>query len=138
MEYILGSIVTLASVVVLNRLLRKSLAQNNFKFQLTQSYLFKLLSEYNNFDKEDVLQDTQAFNHVKNQYVKVMIFDKEAYWIKDNQLYVADFINGEVDSSTTRQVDTMSMSKVELERTMFVVEKLSEGDANDNSGSGKS
>jgi hypothetical protein len=55
-----------------------------------------------------------------------MIVENEAYWIKDNQLYVADFDNGNINSDSTREVDTMAMSAVELEKTMFIVEKLSE------------
>lgn len=126
MDYILGSVVTLISVVVLNKLTKNVVDKNKINFEITQSYLFKILSEYNDFSKDDKLPDTQSFKHLKNQYTRIMIVENEAYWIKDNQLYVANFENGNIDTDSTKEVDTMAMSAVELEKTMFIVEKLSE------------
>ena len=126
MEYILGSLVTLVCVIVLNKIIRSSLNQKQNNFSVTQSYLFKILSEYNDRALEDKLPDTQSYKHVKSQYVKIMIVDDEAYWIRNNQLYVAPFQNGEIDESSTREVDTIDMPAVELKKTMFIVEKLSE------------
>lgn len=126
MEYILGSIITLITIVVINRMVRDSVQKNDSNFQITQSYLFKLLSEYNDKLVSPSLPDTQSFKHVKNQYIRIMIVEDKAYWIKNNQLYMADFNGDDIDNSSTREVDTMSMSTVELEQTMFIVEKLSE------------
>lgn len=95
-------------------------------FEITQSYLFKLLGDYNDKMLTKSLPETQAYKHVKNQYVRIMIVEDRAYWIKNNQLYVAKFEDGNIDSDSTKEVDTMSMSPVELEQTMFIVEKLSE------------
>lgn len=127
MEYLLGSIVTLASVILINKIVRRTASQGQLNFQITQSYLFKLLSEYNEkMMEEKPLPDTQSYKHIKNQYVRIMIVEDEAYWIKDNQLYVAKFEDGTIDTDSTTEVDTMSMSKVELEKTMFIVETLRE------------
>ena len=126
MEYLLGSIITLISIVVINRIARKTAIKINLNFEITQSYLFRLLSEYNNQKISGETPDTQSFKHLKDQYTRIMIVENEAYWIKDNQLYVADFDNGNINSDSTREVDTMAMSAVELEKTMFIVEQLSE------------
>lgn len=126
MEYLLGSIITLISIVVINRIARKTAIKSNLNFEITQSYLFRLLSEYNNQKISGETPDTQSFKHLKDQYTRIMIVENEAYWIKDNQLYVADFDNGNINSDSTREVDTMAMSAVELEKTMFIVEQLSE------------
>lgn len=127
MEYLLGSITTLVLVVLINKIVRNTVSQGQINFQITQSYLFKLLSEYNDrMMEEKPLPETQSYKHVKNQYVRIMIVENEAYWIKDNQLYVAKFENGTIDTDSTSKVDTMSMSKVELEKTMFIVETLRE------------
>jgi hypothetical protein len=126
LEYLLGSIITLISIVVINRMARKTAIKSNLNFEITQSYLFRLLSEYNNQKISGETPDTQSFKHLKDQYTRIMIVENEAYWIKDNQLYVADFDNGNINSDSTREVDTMAMSAVELEKTMFIVEKLSE------------
>lgn len=127
MEYLLGSIVTLASVILINKIARRTAERSKINFEITQSYLFKLLSEYNDRAIEDKSPpDTQSYKHIKNQYVRIMIVEDEAYWIKDNQLYVAKFEDGTIDTDSTTEVDTMSMSKVELEKTMFIVETLRE------------
>jgi hypothetical protein len=124
-------------IVVLNRLFSKNLSKNKpIDIKISQSYLYKFLAEYEKFDIEP-LPKQQSLEYLKRQYVKVMIVEQEAYWIKDNQLYVANVVDDEVDSSTTRQVDTISMDKVELEKTMFVVQKLTEGKDNDFGGPGK-
>jgi hypothetical protein len=41
--------------------------------------------------------------------MKVMVVSNKAYWIKNNALYVADVVEGEVQKETTKEVDTMSM-----------------------------
>jgi len=126
MEYILGSIVTLICIVVINKVIRQAVTKSEFNFQISQSYLFKLLSEYEQDRTVGETPETQSFKHLKDQYTRIMIVEDEAYWIKDNQLYVANFDGGSIDTESTREVDTMSMSTVELEKTMFIVEKLSE------------
>jgi len=127
MEYLLGSMVTLVSIIIINKIVRQTVGKSKISFEITQSYLFKLLSDYNEkMLDEKPLPETQSYKHVKNQYIRIMIVEDEAYWIKDNQLYVAKFENGTIDTDSTTEVDTMSMSKVELERTMFIVETLRE------------
>ena len=58
---------------------------------------------------------------------RVLIIDNEAYWIKNNTVFMAEVINGEVEKETTREVDTMAMDKVQLKKMIFIVEKLKEG-----------
>ena len=65
-----------------------------------------------------------------------MITDSSAYWIKDNSLYTANVIDGNVDSDTTQPVDTMKMNNLELTKLMMIVEKLREDDDNDNRNTG--
>jgi hypothetical protein len=46
-------------------------------------------------------------------------------------------VDGKVQKETQKEVDTMSMDKVELKEMLFIVEKLRE-DSDDNWGSGQS
>lgn len=138
MEYIFGSVITLICIVVLNRLLRSSLKESKLDVKISQSYLYKLMSEYDDRENGKPFVETQSFKHIKDQYVRIMIVDTEAYWIRNNQLYVADFINGEIDTESTKEVDTIAMDPVELKKTMFVVEKLTEGETDDFGSAGKS
>jgi hypothetical protein len=79
----------------------------------------------------------QSNNFMKDSYTRVLILDDNAYWIKDQALYTAEIMDGMVNKETTRRVDTMTMDKVELDKTMFIVEKLREGLDSDSGGSGK-
>lgn len=137
MEYIAGSLITLVIVVVLNKLMRRHADSqlNTKKIRYSQSHIYSMVSEILEREFELPKLATQSQKYIENTYVKVMIVDEEAYWIKDNRLFVAKMNEGEVDKESTREVDTMSMSKVQLEKTMFVVEKLTEGE-NDTGNSG--
>jgi len=136
-EYIAGSLITLVIVVVLNKLMRRHADSqlNTKKIRYSQSHIYSMVSEILEREFELPKLATQSQKYIENTYVKVMIVDEEAYWIKDNRLFVAKMNEGEVDKESTREVDTMSMSKVQLEKTMFVVEKLTEGE-NDTGNSG--
>jgi len=138
-EYFLGSLITLITVVSVNRLIRKQLSKNTIpRIRYSQSHVYSLVQPM--IDKEFSLppiKKTQATSYQEAQFVRVMVVDNEAYWIKDNKLFVAQFVDGEVDKNTTSEVDTMSMDKLQLEKTMFVVEKLTEGFSNDSGNSRK-
>lgn len=58
--------------------------------------------------------------------------ETQAYWIKNNTVYVAEIENGIVLNETTKVVDIMGMDKVQLDEMMFIIEKLTEGNINDN------
>jgi hypothetical protein len=126
MEYFLGSISTIIAVVAVNILTRKSLSKNKVKLKRSQSHLYKLLSDISLKDIEKSNKEKQSGKYLKKYSVKVMIVEDKAYWIKDNQLYVADCNRADIDGDSTSKVDTMAMDAVELEKTMFIVEKLSE------------
>jgi hypothetical protein len=135
LEYLAGSFVTLTIIFVLNRLLSKKLNETKvFKPRVSQSYLYQFLASYveSGISKE---QKSQSSEFLNKKYVKVVVLENEAYWIHDNQLFVADYHDGEVDRLSAKQVDTFSMSSKELEKTRYVVDKLTEGN-NENSGSG--
>jgi hypothetical protein len=79
---------------------------------------------------------TQATKHNQKTQVRVIFTEEEAYWITNNKLYVAQLIDGIVDEESTKVVDTMTMDKVQLDRMIFIVEKLTEGLTNDSGNSG--
>ena len=126
MEYFLGSVSTIIAVIAVNILTKKSLSKNKIRLKRSQSHLYKLLSDISLKDIEKANKEKQSGKYLKKYSVKVMIVENKAYWIKDNQLYVADCTRGDIDGDSTSKVDTMAMDAVELEKTMFIVEKLSE------------
>jgi predicted translin family RNA/ssDNA-binding protein len=136
-EYFLGSIITLIITSVINKRFNRIIdKQKSIRPKIGQSYLHKILAEFENLKNEEKI-NTQSSKYVEERYVKIMIVEDQAFWIKDNGLYSATLINGEIDNSTTKLVDTMSMDAVELKKTMFVVEKLTEGKVDDSGSTGK-
>jgi hypothetical protein len=57
----------------------------------------------------------------------VIIVDGTAYWVKENVFYKANVMGDGVDSDTTQVVDTIGMSKVELDQMLFIMDRLKEG-----------
>lgn len=139
MEYFLGGLFTFAILLIANRVLREPIRESrDAKIRYTQSHIYSLMSPLMQFVPEETnRQPTQATKYIENSYVKVIIVDQSAYWIKDNALFTAEIVDGAVDKATTRRVDTMTMDKVQLDKTLFIVEKLREGLDNENGGTGK-
>jgi len=125
LEYFFGSFITLFSLIVLRFALNKK-NKNIFKLKTSQSYLYVLMAEIASQQIEKSLKPKQSNKYLEKDMTKIMIVEDRAYWIKDNQLYMAKVKDGKIDNYSTQQVDTMAMDSVELERTMFVVEKLTE------------
>lgn len=128
----------LAALIAANRFIREPYKQaRKVKLRYTQSHIQSLLSPLLQYVPKDVERTpTQSRTFVKDSYVRVLVMDDSAYWIKDHALFTADLVDGEVVKETTRKVDTMAMSKVELDKTMFIVEKLREGLDDANGGTG--
>jgi hypothetical protein len=75
-----------------------------------------------------VINKTQSKMHYDKTNVKVIILDNQAYWIKESVFYTADVDEfGFIDAESTRAVDTMAMNKVQLDKMIFIVDKLTEG-----------
>jgi hypothetical protein len=80
---------------------------------------------------------SQSTKHENNTSIKVIMMDDSAYWIKDNTFYCAKIDeSGTVDKETTSVVDTMTMDKVQLDKMLFIMDKLREGLYDDSGGSG--
>ena len=135
MEFFLGIIFTLILLSIARALFIKSKIIEKYKInklQYTQSYIYSLV--VNNIAKQLASpepKETQARAFLAKTVMRVVFSDNLAYWIKDNQFYQANVINGQIDNSTTKIVDTMGMNKVELDKMFFIVQKLTEGKHND-------
>ena len=70
---------------------------------------------------------TQSMKYFDSINLRILILEEQAYWIKNNAVFVAEIINGEIEKDTAKEVDTMAMDKVQLNKLMFIVEKLKEG-----------
>jgi hypothetical protein len=133
MEYFVGSITTLAMIVLVNMLAKNKINNTISVVKYSQSSVFELIKPFVSdliyTNPEDM--NTQTMKYIKENIVRILFLEGMAYWIDGNRLMEAIASNGEIDYSTEIEVDTMNMNDVQLKRTMFIVEKLREGLNND-------
>jgi hypothetical protein len=135
MEYFAGSIVTLVTMYIVAKLVNHP--KNNVKSvktKFSQSRQFDLVMD---FIPETPTKPmiTQSIKHERSQYIRIYFIDKDAYWIEDNRVYTAKFENGIVDHENKKTVDMTTIDKVELDKMIFVVERLTEGLSDDSGNS---
>lgn len=135
MEYLLGSLVTLLTMTIVSRLVKNTIIKSpRLKLMFSQSRLFEMTEMYVPDKKKKVT--TQSTKHFQKAHTRVIFIDDVAYWIDKNIVYKANYKNGIVEEDSKIRVDTMAMSKVELDKMIFIVDKLTEGLIDDSGDSG--
>lgn len=138
MEYLLGSITTLVLFFVISKILFSDIPDTkDISVRYSQSHIHKLVSPLlpKNISRSEAKQ-SQSKKHYDKHNIRVIMLENNAYWIKDNVFYMADMVGGEVNPDTTRVVDTMGMDSVELDKMLFIMDRLREGFDNDSGSSG--
>lgn len=74
-------------------------------------------------DVEEEMQDEED----EDDAISVAYVEDTAYWVFNNTFYQADIIDGYVDKSSSRPVDTFKMSNKELLKMLFILDNLTEG-----------
>jgi hypothetical protein len=144
MEYLVGSVATMLGIFLIMRAAQKDQSRANsgaYRVKYNQSHVYRILRPYTIISSMMMDQEkrvTQASEHEKSLYVRVMVVDGKAYWIKDNTFFTADMVDDNLDNSSTKTVDTMGMDDVQLKKMMFIVEKLTDGRQDDRGNSGYS
>jgi len=77
---------------------------------------------------------SQARKHVSKNTVRVLIIEDQAYWVHDNMFYIADTTEGLVNADTVRPVDTHNMSNRDIDKMLFILDSLKNGNSDDSSG----
>jgi hypothetical protein len=141
MEYLLGfftSIFILYSIVKMQQKYNVLKEQKIKPIRYSQSHIHSLISPLlPKLEKTRKVVKSQASIIDRQNNIKVIIMDNKAYWIKDNTFYTAEMsIDGTVNKESTSRVDTNSMSKVQLDKMLFIVDKLREGTFDDSGSTG--
>jgi hypothetical protein len=132
-EYFIGFLVAIVMFVLLRLFVPKIIKSGNSrKIRYSQTHIHDIIKD----NLPDQLffalsKPRQTTNHEKSMNIKVLFFEKEAYWIKENALFIAEQEGGIVNEDTARRVDTMGMNRVQLEKVMYIVDILNEGNQND-------
>lgn len=138
MEYLVGFFVGTSLMVFSYRFIIKNLLIKKpiLHISLSQSQVFNTLRVFGLVPNNNISINikTQSTEYEKSQTVRVIMTEGQAYWIRDNVFYTAD-INDDysIDNDSTRIVDTISMDRVQLEKIISIVDKLTEGSDDDTS-----
>lgn len=129
MEFLLGFMLAVATVFVFRFFIIKEINQSeHWSIKYSQTRIHEIIKNYvPDYEFEIKRPVTQSENHKNSMYTRVLFVENQAYWIKNNTLFVADMDDGMVDEETTREVDTMGMNKVQLEKVIHIVDALTEG-----------
>lgn len=141
MEFLIGSLVAMAVFYFLNRDRPNKMDTKSImpKVFLSQAYVYNLIKPA--MPILDILSgpikvETQSSKHEESKFTKVLVLEDFAYWISNNQVYSAKITEDRIDGESTSVVDIMGMDKVELDKMIFIIDKLTEGTDNDHSNSG--
>ena len=136
MNNIYGAIGTTVVVLLIFYIyLLKNRIRNNREPIISQAMLQHRYSSRKNNSRRLKTKTQSQIQHDKTN-IKVIIFDRNAYWIKDNIFYKAPLVDDLINKDAAEQVDTMGMDKVQLDKMLFIMDKLREGINDDSRGSG--
>lgn len=134
MEYFFPLLLTLLAlysiIIVVKKIEKRVLKLKQYR----QSDIRRILKPFFVSEVRSVNKKTQMDKMLEQNSINVMIVDDRAYWVFKNVFYTADFVNGDVDSETTRPIDTSSMSREDMDKMFFILDKLGDGNRNDSGG----
>ena len=111
---------------------------NSFsKIVYRQSDMHNILKDFffKDIDNDKVFTSQSKIWREK-QTTKVVILDKKAYWISNNVFYVGEAVDGKVKPETGQPLDTSNMSKIEINKMLFILDNLKNGKINDSGSAG--
>jgi hypothetical protein len=133
MDYLLGFLVAIGMFLFFRFIAPKTISKDlGNKIRYSQTHIHEII-RYSIPESMlyPVQKPTQSANHEKSINLRVLFIEKEAYWIKENALFIADQEDGIVKEDTARRVDTMGMNRVQLEKLIYIVDVLNEGNEDD-------
>ena len=130
MEYFIGSLSTFIILYFSAKLFFSQNIKNSKanRFRYSQSHIHEIvkpLMPLISFNRP--APNRQSSNHEAKTSVKVIILDNKAYWVKDNSFYVANIDDHGIDKNSTEVLDIINMDKVQLDKIMFIVDRLRDG-----------
>jgi hypothetical protein len=102
------------------------------KIMYSQSNMHEIIKNFipsGFFDKSKKL--SQAEKHLEKNTVRVIFIEEKAYWVSNNVFYTAETIDGSVDSETAQPVNTENMTKNDINKMLFILDNLKNGNNND-------
>jgi hypothetical protein len=86
------------------------------------------------FAKKPVVKKvSQITKHEDKNRIDVLVVEDKAYWVSNNVFYSGDIVNGQIDHETTTPIDTINMKKEEVDKMLFIIDSLKNGNEDDSS-----
>ena len=137
MQELIAVGLTLPFVWVILKLMRKRARKRFSKTLYRQSDIHKLLKYFFSIRlPNNEGPSSQLTKRKEKNMTKVIFVDNQAYWVSENTFFVAESINGEIQRQTTRPVNTNGLSKIDLNKMLFILDSLKNGSKNDSGSSG--
>jgi hypothetical protein len=139
MEYLIGSLLTILTIVITRRYLEshKDIKSPIHRIRYSQSYIHDMIAPFQHIVYlERSPKTSQSFKHLQSVQLRIIMTERNAYWIKDSAVYKAEVSEGIVVEDSAKVLDMMALDKVELEEVIFIIDKLTEGQSYDNGNTG--
>jgi hypothetical protein len=138
MLYLIAVPLTLAIFSSIIIIMKKINKRKNSYVIYRQSDIHKMLKYFFSLNIETQSKpSSQLTKRLEKDMIRVIVVGSQAYWVSDNTFYVADALDGEVDTETARPVDVQSMSKSEVNKMLSILDSLTNGKVgNDRSSTG--
>jgi hypothetical protein len=107
------------------------------KTKYSQSSIHKIIKNMLDLTYADhPSRQSQSEKHAEKNSIRVIFMDNKAYWVANNVFYCANAIDGNVDRETAQPINTEDISKEDIDKLLFILDKLGSGSNNDSGGSG--
>lgn len=128
---------TLVATWLIIRITTKKKYKNFDRVLYRQSDMHNLMKKF--FSQElpsNKVVSSQLKKRKDKDMVKVLIIGNQAYWVSENIFYVADAENDSVLPDTAQPVNTETMSKKDIDKMLFILDNLKQGNADDSGSAG--
>jgi hypothetical protein len=92
------------------------------------------------FFSQEIQRKTNKYSQFEKRKesltTKVVVLNNKAYWVDNNMFYIGDSIDGKVLQETATPINTEDLSKNEISKLLFILDKLKNGNYNDSGSAG--
>ena len=137
MQYLIASGLTLVVSWAILVIIKKRNNKKYLSLSYRQSDMHEILKYFFSLNVQEKDKPLSQFQkRLDKSMLKVIVAEDQAYWVLDNVFYVADALDNQVDPETARPVNVENMSRLEMEKMLFILDSLKDGEVkNDRSGS---
>jgi hypothetical protein len=139
MDFLLGCFITLMVTFIMFKYFSylDTIGSTEQKYKFSQSSLHEMIKPLLPPDIfKPIIKKTQSSVYEEKTNLRVIILDGYAYWIKDNKFYKAQTVGQNIDKESAVVVDIMALDRVQLDKMLFIMDRLREGLDNDSGSTG--